>query len=145
MVKKYKKNTSNTPAIKDNAFKYGKPKHVAQFDKSKKAIVNYIQMSKERESANVATIIEYMMMVEIPIPPQPPQILNPVQADPPAVPPTMINNVAMSYIWQGELKLIASRQVALNQGLIQAYAIIWDQCLNTMKGKLKHLPVYQQI
>ena len=73
MVKKYKKkHTSNTLAIKYSAFECGKPKHVAQFDKSKKAIVNYIWMSGERELAIVTTIIEDMMMAEISIPPQPP-------------------------------------------------------------------------
>ena len=45
MIKKYnKKHTSNTPALRDSVFECGKPKHVAQFNKSKKAIKNFIRI-----------------------------------------------------------------------------------------------------
>ena len=57
----------------------------------------------------------------------------------------MIDNKAGLYIWQGELKMITSRQVSLTQGLIQAFVITWDQCSKTMKGKLEQLPTFQQI
>ena len=55
-------------------------------------------MSGEKESAIAATIIKDMVMVGIPIPLQPPQIVNPVQKNPPAVPPTMIDNIAGTFI-----------------------------------------------
>jgi len=102
-------------------------------------------MSGERESAIVASIIEDMTMRGIPIPAAPAQIENPIQPDPRPDPPNMIDDVAGTFIWQGELKMIASRRVSLAQGLIQGFAIIWDQCSTTMKGKLEQLPAFQQI
>ena len=65
-------------------------------------------MNDEKESTIIATTIEDMLMTGIPIPPQSPQIVNPVQANSPINPQAMIDNVAGIFIWQGELKLIAS-------------------------------------
>ena len=97
-------------------------------------------MSGEKESAIVATAMRGMQ-----IPEAPPQIKDPNQPDPPVDPLSMIYDVTGTFIWHGELKMIASRRVSLAQGLIQAFAIIWDQCSKTMKGKLDQLPAFQQI
>ena len=140
-----KKYTSNTPELKDDIFECGKAEHVALFEKSQKALVNYIRMRGDKESAIVASIIEDMTTRGIPVPPRPAQIENPVQPNPRPDPPEMIDDEAGIYIWQGELKMIASRRVSLAQGLIQAYATIWDQCSKTTKGKLEQLPAFQQI
>ena len=62
---------SSTPAIEAQVFECGKPEHVAQFAKAKKAIVNYIRMSGDKESALVASSLETMTAAAIPIPPRP--------------------------------------------------------------------------
>ena len=141
--KKAQKYTSNTPAIKNDVFECGKPEHVALFKKSKKAIVNYIRMSGERESATVANIIENMAEEGIPIPPAPPQIEDPNNQN--QNPPVMIEDATQTFIWQGKLKLIASRELNLDQGIVQAFAIVHDQCSKNVKEKIKQLPNYDKI
>ena len=67
--------TSSTPAIKDDVIDCEKPEHVAQFDGAKKAIINYVRMTGEREAMSIANAEEAMIAPTIPQPPRPPQIV----------------------------------------------------------------------
>ena len=141
--KKKKKHAPATTELSEAIFDCGKPGDVALFEKSKKAIVNYLRMSTGKEAPLAAQAIEQMAMIDVPQPPMPPQIPDPNQ--PNANPPVMIDDIAGRIIWEGELKGLAGRRNNLADRLIQAYAIIWDQCSPTVKSKLEQLDNYDQV
>ena len=141
--KKKKKHAPATTELSEAIFDCGKPGDVALFEKSKKAIVNYLRMSTGKEAPLAAQAIEQMAPMDVPQPPMPPQIPDPNQ--PNANPPVMIDDVAGRIIWEGELKGLAGRRNNLADRLIQAYAIIWDQCSPTVKSKLEQLDNYDQV
>ena len=66
------------PELNDNIFDCGKAERIALFEKSQKALVNYIRMSGDKESAIVALIIKDMTTRGIPIPARPNQIKDPI-------------------------------------------------------------------
>ena len=60
-------------------------------------------------------------------------------------PPVMVENRREMMKWESQLKMIPKRAHALETGMQQAYAIIWDQCSVTMTSKLEELANYDQI
>ena len=141
----HKKNryTSNTQELKNDIFNCGDPEDVAEFEKSKKAIINYIRRNGGKECVIAAQSIEDGAVATIPKPTKPPKIPDPDQ--PNANPPVLIDDEAEVIMWHGELKLIPSRRLNLQQQMEQAYAIVWDQCTQTMKSKLEQLKAYENI
>ena len=46
-------------------------------------------------------------------------------------------------MWEGELRGKPSRRNDLANGMVQAYALLWDQCSDVVKSKLEQLPAFQ--
>ena len=118
---------------------YGKPEHATEFNRAKKAIINCVQMTGEREAMAIANAVEAMIAPTIPQPPRPPQIVQ----LPAAAPPVMIDDETGIIMWQGDLNTLLGRRRDLAERSNQTYAIIWDQCSPTMEGKLDQLADYQ--
>ena len=60
-------------------------------------------------------------------------------------PPVMVDDLAETLIWEGTVRGIGKRRKNLREGLIRAYATIWDQSLPVLRGKIKELPEYTAI
>jgi hypothetical protein len=65
---------SKTAAIKDDVFDCGSAASAAQFEKSNKAIIEYICREGSKEPILIAEALETGVAPAIPVPPQPPQI-----------------------------------------------------------------------
>ena len=63
-------------------FDCGKPEHAAQFDRAKKASINYVRMTAENEATTIADTLETMTAPTILQPPRPPQIPQDLVANP---------------------------------------------------------------
>ena len=48
-------------------------------------------------------------------------------------------------MWEGELRHLPTRRNDLKKGLVQGYAILWNQCTPSMKSKLEQHPDYPTI
>ncbi len=46
-------------------------------------------------------------------------------------------------MWEGELCHIPTRRNDLANGLVKAYALIWDQCSQVMRSKLEQFPIFR--
>ncbi len=128
--------TSDTEAIKNGIFDCGKPEHAAAFERSLKRVADYIRREGDKESVLVAEGIETFSTPTIPIPTMPGRIEDPIN------PGVMIENRGAMIMWEGELRHLPTRRNDLRNGLVQSYAIIWNQCTPTMKSKLEQHPDY---
>lgn len=66
------KHVSKTAAIKDDIFDCGSAASAAQFEKSNKAIIEYIRREGSKEPILIAEALETGVAPAIPVPPQPP-------------------------------------------------------------------------
>ena len=48
-------------------------------------------------------------------------------------------------IWEREIKLIPSRHANIDQGHIEVFTTIWDQCSLTVKETIEQLPDYKML
>ena len=74
--------TSKNTEIKNDVFEEGKAENAAQFIKSKKAILDYIRRSSDKEAAAIAQALDDEAIPTITAPPRPPMIVDPNVADP---------------------------------------------------------------
>ena len=142
-----------TVAIKDDVFDCGRPEHAALFEKSDKAVIEFIRREGVLEPMLIAEGLEDGMLPTITTPPVPARIpdpSNPPQFIPdldpnnpggpqivdPANPGGMMEDRAETIIWEGQLKSLAKRREKLAEGLMTAFATYWDQCSLTVRGKL---------
>jgi hypothetical protein len=139
------KYTSKTPAIAiaSDTFDCGKPEHAATFVKHKKIFIEYIRREFPKEPILIAEALETGVAPAIVIPGIPAMIENPNNMG--QVPPDMIVDQAATYLWQGTMKLIPSRQQNLSEGLITVFSLALDQCTPTLKSKLEQLATWPQI
>ena len=98
---------SNTPAIANDTFDCGKAEHAGQFEKARKAVINYFRMSGDPESALVADSLEQMAIQAINAPPIPPRVEDPNNMG--QNPPIMVDNLAETLIWEGTVRGIGKR------------------------------------
>ena len=133
------KHVSKTPAIKDDVFDCGSAASAAQFEKSNKAIIEYIRREGTKEPIVIAEALETGVAPMIPVPPAPPQIPDPVN------PGVMIDDQAEIFMWQSTLKQVPVRRVNLAEGLVTAYTLYLDQCSMTVRSKLEQLADWPQI
>ena len=92
-------------------------------------------MSGENEATTVVDVFEAMAAPTIPEQGIPPQVVQ----QPAAAPPVMIDDNAGLIICGRGLIGLGHRRRDLAQRSTQSYAIIWDQCSPTMRGKLEQL------
>jgi hypothetical protein len=133
------KHVSKTPAIKDDVFDCGSAASAAQFEKSNKAIIEYIRREGSKEPIIIAEALETGVAPTIVVPPAPPQIPDPNN------PGLMIDDQAEIFMWQSTLKQVPVRRVNLAEGLVTAYTIYLDQCSPTVRSKLEQLADWPQI
>ena len=86
-------------------FDCGKPEHAAQFDRAKKAIINYVRMTVRNETTRIADALETMTARTILQPPRPPHVLQ----EPVVHPVIMIEDEAEIIMWQRDLKTLLGR------------------------------------
>lgn len=124
--------------LKNDVFEEGRAENAAQFVKSKRAIIDYIRRSSDKEAMAIAQAINDEAIPAITAPPRPPMIVDPNVAD-----PNDPNNVVMiedeteMAIWHEEVKMIAKRRQNLREGLMRTFALLWEQCSPSVQGKLK--------
>ncbi len=127
------------PAIKDDVFECGASASAAQFEKSNKAITEYIHREGTKEPILIAQALEMAMAPTIKVPRPPPQIQDPNNAG------AMIDDQAGLFMWQSSLKQVPICRVNLAKGLSTAYTICLDQCSLTVRSKLEQLVDLPQI
>jgi hypothetical protein len=133
------KHISRTLAIKDDVFDCGSVTSAAQFEKSNKAIIEYIRHEGTKEPILIAQALETDTAPVIEIPPMPPRIEDPTN------PGVMIDNQAEVFMWQSTLKQVLIRRTNLAEGLVTAYTIYLDQCSLTIRSKLEQLAEWPNI
>lgn len=133
------RHVSKTPAIKDDVFDCGSAASAAQFEKSNKAIIEYIRREGSKEPILIAEALETGVAPAITVPPAPPRIEDPNN------PGVMIDDQAEIFMWQSVLKQVPVRRVNLAEGLVTAYTIYLDQCSLTVRSKLEQLADWPQI
>ena len=124
---------SKTAAIKDDVFDCGSAASAAQFEKSNKAIIEYIRREGNKEPILIAQALETDVAPTIAVPQPPPQIPDPLN------PGMMIDDQAEIFMWQSTLKQVPVRRVNLAEGLVTAYTLYLDQCSLTVRSKLEQL------
>ena len=128
--------TSDTEALKNDIFDCGKPEHAAAFERSLKRVADYIRREGDKESVLVADGIESFTMPTIQVPPMPPWVEDPNN------PGAMMEDRGAMIMWEGELRHLPTRRNDLRNGLVQSYALLWNQCAPLMKSKLEQHPNY---
>lgn len=127
---------SDTEAIKNDVFDCGKPEHAAIFEKSLKQVADYIRREGDKESVLVlvADGLESFTMPTINVLPMPPRIEDPNN------PGVMIEDRGAMIMWEGELRHLPTQRNYLRNGLVQSYALLWNQCTPLMRSKLEQHP-----
>ena len=128
--------TSDTEAIKNDIFDCGKPEHAASFERSPKRVADYIRREGNKESVLVAEGIETFTTPTIQVPPMPAMIPDP------NTPGAMMEDRGSMIMWEGELRHLPTQRNDLKKGLVQSYAILWNQSTPTMRSKLEQHPDY---
>ena len=117
--------------LKNDVFKEGRAENAAQLVKSRRAILDYILRSSDKEAAGIAMAIEEEAVPTIRAPPRQSQIEDPNNEN------NMIDDDTEIEIWREEVKMIAKRRQNLREGLMRTYALLWEQCSPSVQGKLK--------
>ena len=111
-----------------------KPEHAAAFERSLKRVVDYIRREGDKESVLVAEGLESFTTPVIQVPPMPPRMPDPDN------PGTLIEDRGAMIMWEGELRHLPTQRNNLRNGLVQSYALLWNQCTPLMKSKLEQHP-----
>ena len=119
--------------MKYDVFEEGLAENAAQFTKSKRAIIEYVRRSGDKESDLLAQAIEEEITPVVTAPPRPPQIQDPDDEDG----LNMIDEETEIEIWREEVKMIAKRRQNLREGLKRIYALLLEQCSPSVQGRLK--------
>lgn len=120
------------------------------FEKSLRSLLAYLHCEGEKETVVLAQALEdqnnpvitiiLAMPLMIPDPNMTPEPnARGVQQAP------LIEDRGSMLLLEGTMKHIPGRQAKLANGLVSAYATLWDQCIPTLKSKLEQLAGYNQI
>ena len=133
---KKKGHVSNTEAIKYDIFECGKGEHAVLFKKSKRNIIDYTCHEGENETILIVQALKILAMPTTIRPPPPPQIEDTNN------PGVMAKDHGGIIMRVHELQLIPKLEHDLQNGVVQAYALLINQSFLIMQSKLEQLPNY---
>jgi Zinc knuckle len=119
-----------TEALKGFIFDYGDPKQSDLYTQSKKELAEYVgrTMTYGNDISNSITKLA-LSTVKLPDEPQP-------------IPPATVLSKAQDKIYDKELVEYVKRKIMLETNVNTLYNIVWGQCTDALREKLKALSTY---
>lgn len=127
-------------ALEGHVFDVGAAKHAAQFSKTLEEIANYVQRTYTSGGGTIGQAIAEMQAPTINLPPQPGTPADPATGAP-AIPPTQVE----LFMWQEEFKTANKKQNTYNENKERAYALVWGQCSQELRNKVKGAANYDVV
>jgi hypothetical protein len=149
-----KDHRSSVDGLETHTFNIGGSKQAGQFVKTLEDIAAYCQKEYSEGGGDIGTAIRTLQNPTLILPPEPgtpvipahpgdPNAVPPIpaQAAMPAVPPTAIE----LFMWQENYKRASKRIHQFNQNRERATALVWGQCSQELKNKVKAAPNYATV
>jgi hypothetical protein len=142
---------SDVAGLETHTFNIGGSKQAGQFVRTLEEIATYCQKEYSKGGGDIGTAIRTLQNPVLALPPQPgtpaipadpgdPNAVPPIpaRAAVPAIPPTPIE----LFMWQESYKTANERICQFTGNCERAWALVWGQCSQELKNKVKAAPGY---